>query len=317
MTRLLILLLFMQTNAISQELSFSDFSKHLIGGVNTSELFSTTVRIETVSKKQQVLSTGTGFFIAFKSITVNEMYPFIVSNNHVVKNGDSIRLHFREQNKLGDYINVTYSIPNTQKWVINHPDSSIDLVIIRFPEIFKDLKRSGYDITFKCLASHDIEKEFQEYQGISSFFSIGYPNGIYDINTHSPIVRKINNSSDMRLNYRNQKMFLINGPSLPGSSGSPLIYFEFNDVYFDKESQSTITSTRVKLLGILTLSHYSDEKARANFKKDFAATSREIEVLNATEMKLPSFAVDLGIALKANLLFDFIPSLKKFYPIAE
>ena len=177
----------------------------------------TVVLIEQEAKdekgKSQIIPIGTGFLLRSEG-----GFYYVVTCRHVVKKKDGLEkkglfyrlntksfienpFHRRSINRLLDELEVAYFL---------HLDVNVDIAV--FP-IKVDVQKE--DIKF---ATFSIFEEFENtYPGEDVFF-IGYPIGTVLSERNQPVVR---NGIISRKNE--DRRFLIEGASFPGSSGSPVI----------------------------------------------------------------------------------------------
>lgn len=189
--------------------------------------------------------TGTGFLVQRK-ITDDQAKAFLVTNKHVI-NSDAL-LRGQAQELLigvnmyqpdGDIIGEKGSLPlryanGTRNWR-EHPDPDTDVLvvdatnlIIHFPQLA--MKVMDYSV----IADSAKLKQFDITIG-EDVLVIGYPIGLTQGSTNHPIARagiiatqigelfedEVEESGHIR--RRKLKGFLIDGATVPGSSGSPVI----------------------------------------------------------------------------------------------
>ena len=115
---------------------------------NSEKLFFNTVRVETVSAKGE-LGSGTGFF--FDHRLGDQVYPFIVTNKHVVNEVNKWKFSFIKQKNGGPTLGSILDIeiesrcwPNA--W-FGHPNQHIDITICPLLPIISHTKqRYGTDL---------------------------------------------------------------------------------------------------------------------------------------------------------------------------
>lgn len=190
--------------------------------------------------------SGTGFLV-FRKTTDNEGRVFLVTNKHVVhrnptKRADTTHVvcHFNSKNTDGSLGKVAGDIPlkydNGLQRYREHPDSDTDVAAI--------------DVTDVMQLNPNIEKRWASYDDFADaakrdelditvgeeVMTVGYPLGLRQGDTNFPLVRqgvlatkigypirdKVLDSNDTPRD-RTLRAFLIDGATIPGSSGSPVV----------------------------------------------------------------------------------------------
>lgn len=280
---------------------------------NYAELFDGSIRITKISKNDTI-SHGSGFFFSFTLDSINKVFvPAIVTNLHVVKDAKKIILLFRKKDRKSNiFSKFKYEILNPDSLIIPHPDKNIDLCIIRIHEILEKLYSNQRIPDFRSYQAADVY-EGVNYKGIQDIFLIGYPRAFIDTSNFSPVIRKVNNATDLSLDYNSRKEFLINSPSLPGSSGSALTLFKISDQYLSTNFEMSFGPRRFSLVGILTESRTYLEPSSIRFKKGYSPSNSDSLFINNIDILSLSFSVDIGIAIKAIMVLDFTPLIRSLY----
>ena len=135
---------------------------------------------------------------------------------------------------------------------------------------------------------------------------IGYPNGLYDKVNNKPLVRKGITSTHLKDDYNGKKEFVIDAACFPGSSGSPIVKYELGE-HRDKLGNISFGKTSIKLLSIL----YTGPQIMLN---------GDIKVVNIPTLaqKVTSelqVMMNLGYCIKAEIVLDFVPILKKIFNV--
>jgi hypothetical protein len=143
------------------------------------------------------------------------------------------------------------------------------------------------------------EEELAALTAIEDVIMIGYPNGLWDEKNNMPIVRRGITATHPNLDYNGSKEFMINAACFPGSSGSPVLLFNFGS--YSTKSTEIVIGARIKLLGIL----YAGPQHTA---------TGEIEIVNVpTQQKAIAFSRipnNLGLVIKSSRLSEFDAILK-------
>jgi Trypsin-like peptidase domain len=259
---------------------------------NAELLIHNTIRLECL-KTDGSTSLGTGFFFTYIKTTDTIQKFVIVTNNHVVANSVTLTFSFTKNRIDGavDYgSKFTETLPISESQWIKHPDNNVDLCILPFDNIYKDLESKHGHFAFFVLDKDLIATpdKLETLRAIEDITMIGYPIGLWDSHNNMPLVRKGITATHPKLDYHGKKEIIIDAACFPGSSGSPILLFNEGG-YVTKEGHLDM-QTRVILLGIL-----------------YAGPQHSIEgtiVISpiATETKIP---VNLGYVIKSELLLDF------------
>ncbi|MDR0297262.1 MAG: serine protease [Streptococcaceae bacterium] len=255
-------------------------------------LLRATVRLETEN------SVGTGFFYQYKR--TEEMFaPVIVSNRHMFENHNQLKIEFWAKNNSEKLEKILLPICNLQQSVIYHPNPEIDLAILPIAGIHNLFIESKYEPQFIYLGSEILpsKADLDDMSALEDVIVIGYPNGLYDKENLRPLIRKGITASDIKVDYENQPIFIIDCEIVPGSSGSPV--FIYNPVgRFSSNSGISIGNTYLKFVGI------NSAVFTQNIQGEITQTPTSL-ISNT-----PSY-IGLGIILKSSLLDDFDDLLGK------
>lgn len=225
------------------------------------KLLNCTIRIEAV--KRDVLnnvdsvSTGTGFFFQFTVDSAKKIYaPVIITNKHVIKGYEKVRLFFRKAKNNMPVYGQPYiiSIPNDSRYVVQHPDEKIDLVAIPIVPIIDQSKKFFSDIYYTSFDENFILNDSilkVKFRSIEDVYMIGYPNGLWDERNNMPIVRKGITATSPHIDYNTRREFLVDIAMFKGSSGSPVILYSDRATSAKDNPFSITVGTYVYLLGII------------------------------------------------------------------
>lgn len=206
----------------------------------TEKLLFSTIKINTKT------GTGTGFFFEFTNENVR--IPVILTNKHVVKDTDviSLSLHVaHNQQPTDENINVEYQT----NW-IEHP--KYDLCCCFFQPLVEycnsTLKKAIY---YAPIGESNIwnDKQLSELKTMEDIVMVGYPIGLWDDVHNLPIFRKGVTSTHPAINFKGEKIGLIDAACFPGSSGSPICILNEGG-YVDKYNNTNLGGSRFALLGI-------------------------------------------------------------------
>lgn len=269
------------------------------------QIIHTTIRI--ISERTDGLtSTGTGFFYMYN--VCDRKIPVIVTNKHVLEKTLKLSLKFSiDSNGIfvpGDYYVI--NIDNPEHFIINHPDSDVDLCLIKIDHMLDSELQKNLCMFF-LNKENIITEEYvrNSISNIEEIYIVGYPNGIIDKFNNLPIVRKGITATSLKYDFNNKKEFLIDSAIYIGSSGSPV--FIFNQGLYSVGS-TIYGGDRLILVGIV----YAVNLYIANGKVEM----KEIPIANAhvAETYIPN---NLGVVIKACRLIDFDKIIDETYKNEE
>jgi len=196
-------------------------------------------------------STGTAFFYTAKSKKEGSTIPFLVTNNHVIKNAKRILIELIEgkdgvpDNKLKQRVEIQGE--QFQQFI----DEKNDLACMPFAPILNQFSNANKHIFFRTIEPDMVpsEKVINGLGAIEEVTFIGYPSGIYDHENSSPLVRKGITSSPLWNDFKGESCFLIDAGVFPGSSGSPV--FIYNQGSY-ATNQGITVGTRLLFIGIIS-----------------------------------------------------------------
>lgn len=213
------------------------------------QLAYSTVRIATNT------GTGTGFFYRFAAQESGIHVPAIVTNKHVVTGATegSFLLTLADENgnpRNTEHFSCQFK-DFESRWVF-HPDKDTDLCAMPIAPILhamheQDRKPFYIPVGSEILPSVEFLNNLRLVEDI---LMVGYPNGLWDQTNNMPLFRKGITSSHPSLDWNGKKEMLIDAACFPGSSGSPVFLFNEGS-YVDKQGNTNMGGTRIKLLGIL------------------------------------------------------------------
>ena len=166
--------------------------------------------------------TGTGFYFCFVDKNdSNKVYPFIVTNKHVIEGAQQaqLRLNLKPNEKGIRFYDL--KISNLTQTFIPHPDENIDLCIYPLHDVFEDAAKNGVELdTFFFADTHIIGAD--NLNPVEDIYMTGYPRGLWAEDTNKPITRKGITASDVNIDWNGKKQFMIDMACFGGSSGSPV-----------------------------------------------------------------------------------------------
>jgi Trypsin-like peptidase domain len=218
------------------------------------QLIHITVRIETSGPDG--IGSGTGFFLHLCENGEGHV-PVIVTNKHVIKNAATGRF-VMTQAKARDAFepihgqNVSIALDHFESRWLQHPDPDVDLAVMPIAPILEEAERRNTPVFFRAITSSLIatESDLKNLNAIEDILMIGYPSGLWDEKNNTPIVRKGITATPPANRFNDRPEFVIDCACFPGSSGSPILLFNASG-YVDKQGNTMMGGSRVKLLGVL------------------------------------------------------------------
>jgi len=220
--------------------------------------------------------TGTGFLVS-RRVDEKGQKLFLVSNKHVIGKdreeriaGKSIRIRLNvkeNESVIGKEIKMPLEVKGDKTWR-EHQDEDIDVlalnvtpILITFPQIEKKW------VEYSMFATIDLLQRMDVTMG-EDVMVIGYPTGIRHRTTNFPLLRSgiiatrigeqlEDNVKDPKEGWRKRILrgFLVDGGTIPGSSGSPVV---LKPVIGRKVKNDIILGLSVPiLLGIIAESRYA------------------------------------------------------------
>jgi hypothetical protein len=265
------------------------------------ELLFSTVRIVGDNSK----SVGTGFLVS-KKIDDKNQQLFLVTNKHVVAQLDekgkvtrqfsdiAFSLIKKQGNSpiLGESVSIKVS--QLSDIFIFHPDDNIDLAIFNISNLYntivKDMKQ---EVFIKSISIDLIPGEKESFDAVEDVFFVGYPEGIFDVKNHLPIIRKGITASPYDVDFNGNKKFLIDAQVFPGSSGSPVFIKEQNI----KNGALSSTTEKYFFVGVLTQVLCRDEIGKVVLSK--IPTDNQISIVSKQ-------MIGLGVCEKSNQIIELI-----------
>lgn len=190
---------------------------------------------------------ASGFFFAFNNVE----NVFLVTNRHVAMNVKSFTVSLCssiEDSSFG-------YIADIPKKAIFHPEEDIDLCLLKVWDwelVPKGIKSE--QLRSQCICEDMVVSKLEAMQlnYCEDVIMFSAPYGIYDTKNNLSIAYRGITATHAGTNYFDKPYFMVDIPSWPGSSGSPIYLCT-------PETMSSFENT--KLLGIFYKSQYSPHSA--------------------------------------------------------
>lgn len=166
---------------------------------------------------------GTGFIIV-KPIGKEKFQPLMVTNRHVLQDNHSVVIRLKE-NTTGNLKIFDMPLIEDGKLLYSvHDDKNVDIAVVLLNGGFiteNNLQFSAFNIEEHALTSDELVKQGGD-EG-SYVYMLGFPMGLVNVDSNTPICRGgcIARIDDREI--RNTKQFLLDIQNFPGNSGSPII----------------------------------------------------------------------------------------------
>ena len=258
------------------------------------QLAYTTARIECDTPGGQ--ATGTGFYFRFCERD-NQFIPAIVTNRHVIEGSTTghFHIHLSNGHDAIPTAHTRFDIANFEGRWIGHPDPNVDLCVMPIAPLQRLSEQQGKQLFYKAMSRSlfPSQEDLANLMAIEEIVMVGYPNGIWDHVNNMPVFRWPT-ATHPNIDYCGRREFMIDAACFPGSSGSPVLLYNFGS-YSDRKGGIHIGS-RIKLLGIL----YAGPQHTAAGE---IVVTHIPTVAKATAIsRIPN---NLGIVIKAERLEEF------------
>jgi hypothetical protein len=274
------------------------------------QLFFTTFYVETF--RDNKTWTGTGLFFSYTK--GNLAVPMLVTNRHVVEGFDdgAVRFILSEDGKtpkLGQ--SITLNIPRFQSRWHTHPDLNIDIAVMPFAPVLRQLEQQGRKIFYRNMdtALLPTEEQIRQLNAIEDVIFIGYPKGIFDTKNLLPIARRGITATPVQVDYNDLPAFLIDASVFPGSSGSPVLIA--NEGGYSTRAGFNIGS-RAFFLGVVARVHFSIEKGHIVIEDRPTADFAERPAAHVP-VPLTQQLLNLGVVFKARTVIETIEDFLRLH----
>lgn len=237
---------------------------------------------------------GTGFFFVFQ--IGESIYPFIITNKHVVENCNSMQITISKKREIDNPESVAFKLEDIQSIKLDHSKHNVDICAIPAIDLFND----NFELDIAYLTQSDIRtNEIKNLNFVEDVLMVGYPRGVIDNYNNLPVFRKGITATHPGIKFRNQKEFLVDMTITNGSSGSPVYLYNPNG-YTDRLGNSYLGQERFLFLGI----NYADHiiKNKSNIYKG--------DNIDNSSFGVSEIGINLGVIIHAEELLDFEKQIK-------
>ncbi len=272
------------------------------------KLFFTTVRIDTVATGAQ--GSGTGFF--FNHQLGGLVYPFIVTNKHVINGVQKWKFSFIKQKNgepiLGDIFPFEMESEKSPNAWFGHPDPGIDIAIFPTGQLINFVKQT-YDTEFFTIgiqaSNIPSAEQIEELDAIEGITFIGYPNGVWDTKNFLPVARRGTTASPIAVDFESEPRFLIDASVFGGSSGSPVFISDLGGTYA-KKTGGAYAGSRFYFVGVV-----AEVFSRTQLNEIIAVPIPT----QVRQMAKQQEMIDLGTVFKARTVVETIEAFLKTQPL--
>ncbi|CAG0999000.1 hypothetical protein PHYC_02748 [Phycisphaerales bacterium] len=213
---------------------------------------------------------------------------FLVTNRHVVEGTSQIECQLA--NVSGQFPNSCVLKGTTKMFASDpvrgwfaHPDPAVDVAVYRLPRDRRFVDGSEARLDYSTISTTVFAGSSEDIDLSSEIIFVGYPSGMIDVKTASPIFRAGSIATPLSLDWGGKREFLIDASVFPGSSGSPV--FKVAD-----KGQVRFIGKEVKFLGLVT------ETMQFNAKGEFVSDKVPVSAKQAVSFK---DYLNLGVVTKA------------------
>lgn len=257
------------------------------------ELFFTTVFIETTTATGS--SSGTGFLILYPRASGS--VPVLVTNKHVLADTNQVTFTMTRSDREAPATSgtrITINDFGTHSWV-GHPDPQVDVAAMFFNPVLEAMAKNNAPAFFRAFTPNQLISQDTAYEldSIEAVTFLGYPNGLFDRSSMSPIARRGQTATPIFNDYNSLPAFLIDASVFPGSSGSPVVLFDRGS--YTTRDGTTHIGSRIALLGIVAAVHTRQ-------------VNGEVQIVSRATTSFED-VIDLGIVFKASAIQEAVLAL--------
>jgi hypothetical protein len=247
-------------------------------------------------------SEGTGTAFAMMYQRDAEQYSFLVSNRHVVANAMRGRMTFTRMIDGTPSIGASHTVGGNDfstRWFF-HPDEGVDVAIMPLIPVIEEVRRSGTDLAVVHVGFSPTKSAAlrSSLTALEEVVFIGYPAPIWDDVNLLPVIRRGTTASHIAVNFKGKRQFLIDASVFPGSSGSPVFWYD-RAITIDATGNA-IMAERSLFLGIISEVYQCIE-----YNQVVTVPVPTVNVPIAIGYQM----IDLGIVIKSEVIVETIELL--------
>ena len=168
---------------------------------------------------------GTGFFVGKSAEQKDRVYPFLITNKHVYEGRNTIVVRMKK--KDSDELQVL-DVPLTNRdgslCYAVHDMKDVDIAVLPLNAQFivdKSLDFPCFNIDDNAMTTSELRNNGVDEGSI--IYMLGYPMGLVNASSNTPICRMgcVSRMSETQINE--QHNILVDIQNFPGNSGSPII----------------------------------------------------------------------------------------------
>lgn len=222
---------------------------------------------------------ATCFFV--RTIINGTEEKYLVTNKHVLMNKEKAILYLNRYNKITKKFNYNYKVEITMLDAVEFHEK-YDLAVLNI-NFLDNLNTETETLEYTTVGLGMIPNDYNIFSNIQSIIILGYPDGLYNANYNLPIVRTGITSTPIKNTLKNKDEFIIDVPTIGGSSGSPIFAEVDNKLYLIGVVYCTLRQK-------FTIDRYG--------KRLYHSSKYTVKIDG-----------HLGIAIRSNQIRDFIHSL--------
>lgn len=189
--------------------------------MTTEQLKKSTLKINVITNEGNTY--GTGFL--YSTIINGKKKLFVFTNKHVVEKGESIVFRFPARISATSGNTYSYSFIR-MKSIIMHPNPKVDICAIPINAAYRSAKENGVELEMESFSKNNLPNKYlaSNFSAIEDIVMVGYPiadTGIF--NYSPPFIAKGITSTDIKLNFEDNKEFVADVNGNNGNSGSPIL----------------------------------------------------------------------------------------------
>ncbi len=266
-------------------------------------LIETTWALATVLLQTPSGGRGTGFFVG-RLVGPDQWRVFLVTNKHVLDPEQSVRqsldyvdLHINVNKSgriVGEVIRFALKEAGVPIWG-EHPDSNVDVLVIPVTHLFLSRNDIANKFVAEDLFAPAKTRAELDITAGEEIVVVGYPSGIRQGLTNLPLIRQgiiatrigeeLHEEEPQPgggIRIRKTRGFLIDGATIPGSSGSPVVLKPV--IGRHQGNNIMMGDTKPVLLGIVAETRFAPIKMAGGVIPGFAGLGLAFDVETIIEV---------------------------------